>query len=73
MSRSRAINRFHRWTAKVRRRHLKAWLPENQDVQATVVSVTGGDRRQNAALRDGLRDLNDPLPLEDELVAQSRA
>ena len=73
MSRSRAINRFHRWTAKVRRRHLKAWLPENQDVQATVVSVTGGDRRQIAALRDGLRELTDPLPLEDELVAQSRA
>ena len=66
MSRSRAFNRFHRWTAKVRRRHLKAWLPDHQELEATA-AVTGGDRRQQAALRDALQDLRDPLLLQESL------
>lgn len=67
MSRSRAFNRFHRWTAKVRRRHLKTWLPEGHEVEASL-SPAGGGRRQNAVLRDALRDLNEPLPIEDDLL-----
>lgn len=72
MSRSRAFNRFHRWTAKVRRRHLKAWLPEGHEAEASL-SPAGGDRRQNAVLRDAMRDLNDPLPLDDDLAAEAQA
>lgn len=66
MSRSRAFNRFHRWTAKVRRRHLKAWRPEGHEGEA-VLAMAGNDRRQDAALRDALRELNDPQGLLETL------
>lgn len=58
MSRSRSFNRFHRWTAKVRRRHLKAWLPEGHEGE-TAQPMPCSERRQEAALRDALEDLDD--------------
>ena len=70
MTRSRAFNRFHRWTAKVRRRHLKDWLPEGHDGEMTL-AAKGSDRRQEAALRDALREIQDPLALEESLQAGS--
>lgn len=72
MSRSRAFNRFHRWTAKVRRRHLKAWLPEGHEAEAAL-EMAGSDRRQEAALRDALRDLNDPQVLRESLYPMPEA
>jgi hypothetical protein len=72
MTRSRAFNRFHRWTAKVRRRHLKAWLPESREAEP-IEPVARTDRHRQAALQDALQELNDPQMLQDSLRMQLEA
>lgn len=72
MSRSRAFNRFHRWTAKVRRRHLKSWLPDSHEADAALTMEAEG-RRQEAVLRDALKELNDPLALREAFAAEGQA
>ena len=56
MSKSRAFNRFHRWTAKMRRRHLKTWLPEPREGEP-VADVRGADLRSRAWQLDQLHEL----------------
>ena len=55
MTRTRAFHRFHRWTAKLRRRHLRAWLPEPEE--ATPLAVArGADLRLKARQAEQLHD-----------------
>lgn len=56
MTKSRAFNRFHRWTAKVRRRHLKAWLGEPREGEP-LAEVRATDLRQFAWQQDQLHEL----------------
>jgi hypothetical protein len=56
MTKSRAFNRFHRWTAKMRRRHLKTWLPEPREGEP-VADVRGADLRRRAWQLDQLHEL----------------
>jgi hypothetical protein len=61
MTKSRAFNRFHRWTAKVRRRHLKAWLPEPR-VGEPILDLPGAALRQRTWQDDQLHELERELP-----------
>ena len=61
MTKSRAFNRFHRWTAKVRRRHLKAWLPEPREGKP-VLDLPGAALRQQTWQDDQLHELEQELP-----------
>lgn len=55
MTRTRAFHRFHRWTAKLRRRHLRAWLPE--PVEGTpLAEARGADLRLKARQAEQLHD-----------------
>ena len=56
MSRSRAFHRFHRLTAKLRRRHLRSALPEPREGERTLPKP-GADLRRHAWMRDQLADL----------------
>jgi len=56
MTKSRAFNRFHRWTAKMRRRHLKAWLPEHREGEP-LTEVRGADLRKRGWHTDQLHEL----------------
>lgn len=56
MTKSRAFNRFHRWTAKLRRRHLKSWLPEPREGEP-IADVRGADLRKRAWQADQLHEL----------------
>ena len=69
MTRSRALNRFHRWTAKVRRRYLKAWLPEGRQGEP-IEAVVIPDRRREEARMDALEELNDPQAIQESLQMQ---
>ena len=55
MTRTRAFHRFHRWTAKLRRRHLRAWLPATKDA-TPVAAVRGADLRLQARQTDQLHE-----------------
>ena len=61
MTKSRAFNRFHRWTAKVRRRHLKAWLPEPREGEPTL-DRPGAALRQRTWQDDQRDELEQELP-----------
>ena len=61
MTKSRAFNRFHRWTAKLRRRHLKAWLPEPREGEP-ITAMPGCDLRQRARANDELHALDQEVP-----------
>ena len=61
MTKSRAFNRFHRWTAKVRRRHLKAWLPEPREGEP-ILDLLGAALRQRTWQDDQLHELERELP-----------
>jgi hypothetical protein len=65
MTRSRAFNRFSRWTAKLRRRHLRAALPEPREGELALLKPTS-TLRTRAWQRDQLRELIEPRPLLDE-------
>ncbi|MEB3264257.1 MAG: hypothetical protein ACKO5F_02600 [Synechococcus sp.] len=56
MSRSRAFNRFHRWTAKVRRHHLRAALPESREGEP-LAPCPGSELRRRAYQADQLHEL----------------
>lgn len=58
MTRSRAFHRFHRWTAKMRRRHLRSALPEPREGERALFRP-GADLRSHAWERDQLEDLID--------------
>jgi hypothetical protein len=57
MTRTRAFHRFHRWTARLRRRHLRAWLPEPRETER-VNHGCAVDLRQRARVWGELRDLD---------------
>jgi hypothetical protein len=57
MTRTRAFHRFHRWTARLRRRHLRAWLPEPRETEP-VIHGRAADLRQRAKVWGELRDLD---------------
>jgi hypothetical protein len=61
MTKSRAFNRFHRWTAKVRRRHLKAWLPEPREGEP-ILDRPGAALRQRTWQDDQRDELEQELP-----------
>jgi hypothetical protein len=70
MTRSRAFNRFHRWTAKQRRRNLRASLPEER-LEAFPLPArvrTSGELRCNAWERDQLSDLEE-AGLDESVMA----
>jgi hypothetical protein len=56
MTKSRAFNRFHRWTAKMRRRHLKAWLPEQREGEP-IAEARGADLRKRGWQSDQMHEL----------------
>jgi hypothetical protein len=64
MTRSRSFHRFHRWTAKLRRRALRSALPEPREgeLQANLPAAAVRCRDWQ---RDQLHDLIEP----DELSA----
>ena len=55
MTRTRACHRFHRWTAKLRRRHLRAWLPEPEE-GTPLAAACGADLRLKARQLEQLHD-----------------
>ena len=55
MTRTRAFHRFHRWTAKLRRRHLRAWLPEPAE-GTPLAAARGADLRLEARQAEQLHD-----------------
>jgi hypothetical protein len=57
MTRTRAFHRFHRWTAKLRRRHLSAWLPEPREGEPQAIG-RAADLRLQARQQGELRDLD---------------
>ncbi|QEY31154.1 hypothetical protein EVJ50_01705 [Synechococcus sp. RSCCF101] len=67
MTRSRALNRFHRWTAKVRRRHLRSALPEEKlwHLPEPPKMKSGDELRRLAWQRDQLSQLEDPALVEE--------
>lgn len=65
MTRSRAFNRFSRWTAKLRRRHLRAALPLPREGELALLKPTSA-LRTRAWQRDHLRELLEPAALLDE-------
>jgi hypothetical protein len=59
MTRTRAFHRFHRWTARLRRRHLRAWLPGPRETDP-ITPCRGADLRQRARIHAEL-DTSDCL------------
>lgn len=57
MTRTRAFHRFHRWTAKLRRRHLRAWLPEPREGEP-LAPCRAADLRLEARQLGELTDLD---------------
>ena len=57
-TRTRAFHRFHRWTAKLRRRHLRAWLPEEPREGEALTPRRAADLRLQARQQGELRDLD---------------
>jgi hypothetical protein len=62
MTRTRAFHRFHRWTARLRRRHLRTWLPELRDPELRAgeppIQARGAELRQRARAWAELRELD---------------
>ena len=56
MTKSRAFNRFHRFTAKLRRRHLKAWLLEHREGEP-LAEARGADLRKRGWHTDQMHEL----------------
>ena len=56
MTKSRAFNRFHRCTAKMRRRHLKTWLPEPREGEP-LAEARSADLRKRGWHSDQLQEL----------------
>jgi hypothetical protein len=56
MTRSRSFNRSQRWTAKLRRRHLRAALPPIREGEP-ISPKPGADLRHHVWERDQLREL----------------
>lgn len=65
MTRSRAFNRFSRWTAKLRRRQLRSSLPEPREGELALLKPTTA-LRARAWQRDQLRELSDPALIWEE-------
>jgi hypothetical protein len=63
MTRTRAFHRFHRWTAKLRRRHLRDALPEPREGELQPTDPVRHQRERDWQ-RDQLQDL-----IETDLVA----
>ena len=60
MTRSRSFTRFQRWTAKLRRRHLRAALPEQREGELLMLQPAGALRLQDWN-RDQVHDLDELL------------
>jgi hypothetical protein len=58
MTRSRAFHRFNRWTAKLRRRHLRSALPEPREGERALLKP-GADLRKHGWMQDQLADLTE--------------
>ena len=56
MTKSRAFNRFQRFTAKMRRRHLKTWLPEQREGEP-LADARGADLRKRGWQTDQMHEL----------------
>ncbi|MEN9495404.1 MAG: hypothetical protein RLZZ516_2156 [Cyanobacteriota bacterium] len=56
MTRSRSFHRFHRWTAKLRRRALRQALPEPREGELQA-SCPAAEVRRREWQRDQLHDL----------------
>ncbi len=63
MTRSRSFHRFHRWTAKLRRRALRNALPEPREGELQPTHPVSEVRRREWQ-RSQLDDLTDPLAVE---------
>ena len=62
MTRSRAFHRFHRWTAKLRRRSLRSALPEPREGELQATHPVR-EVRCREWQRDQLQDLIAPEPI----------
>ena len=58
MNRSRSFTRFQRWTAKLRRRHLRAALPGEREGELLLLQPAGALRLE-ARQRDHVIDLDE--------------
>ena len=56
MTKSRALDRFQRFTAKIRRRHLKAWLPGHREGEP-LAEARGADLRKRGWHIDQMQEL----------------
>jgi hypothetical protein len=63
MTRSRSFHRFHRWTAKLRRRALRQALPEPREGELQP-TLPVSEVRNREWQRDQLHDLAEPEGLE---------
>ena len=63
MTRSRSFHRFHRWTAKLRRRSLRSALPEPREGELQHTHPVA-ELRRNLWQRDQLHDLLDVEELQ---------
>ena len=63
MTRSRSFHRFHRWTAKLRRRALRQALPEPREGELQATHPVS-EVRCREWQRDQLHDLVEPEELE---------
>lgn len=63
MTRSRAFHRFHRWTAKLRRRSLRDALPEPREGELQP-TLPVSELRQRQWQLDQLHDLTEAEELE---------
>jgi len=63
MTRSRAFHRFHRWTAKLRRRSLRDALPEPREGELQPTHPVS-ELRQRQWQLDQLHDLSEAEELE---------
>ena len=66
MTRSRSFHRFHRWTAKLRRRALRSALPEPREGELQPTHPVAEVRRREWQ-RDQLDDLVDTEALQPSL------
>jgi hypothetical protein len=63
MTRSRSFHRFHRWTAKLRRRSLRSALPEPREGELQPTHPVA-ELRRGLWQRDQLHDLLDVEELQ---------
>ena len=63
MTRSRSFHRFHRWTAKLRRRSLRQALPEPREGELQA-NCPAAEVRRREWQRDQLHDLVEAEDLE---------